>query len=85
MKIFSLVLLLMFTIHMHSQKCDNTLTGTVRDFHDGNILVNATLSVNGYDIYAISDFDGKYILDGLCAGSYTITITHPECEVAEFN
>lgn len=84
MKIFSLVLLLLFTIHMHSQKCDNTLTGTVRDFHDGNILVNATLSVNGYDIYAISDFDGKYTLDGLCAGSYTITITHPECEVAEF-
>ena len=42
------------------------------------------LSINGYDIYALSDLDGKYELSGLCKGTYVVTITHPECEVAQF-
>ncbi|WP_028375114.1 TonB-dependent receptor domain-containing protein [Leeuwenhoekiella sp. MAR_2009_132] len=84
MKLFCLGLLLICTLNLQAQKCNYSISGAVRDFHDGNVLVNATLSVNGYDIYSVSDFDGNYKLNGLCAGSYTITITHPECEVAEF-
>ena len=84
MNVFRLVLLLIFTVQLQAQTCDYSITGVVRDFHDGSVLANSTLSVNGYDIYALSDFDGKYTLDGLCAGTYVITITHPECEVAEF-
>ncbi|MEC7783615.1 MAG: carboxypeptidase-like regulatory domain-containing protein, partial [Bacteroidota bacterium] len=84
MNVFRLVLLLIFTVQLQAQTCDYSITGVVRDFHDGSVLANSTLSVNGYDVYALSDFDGKYTLDGLCAGTYVITITHPECEVAEF-
>jgi len=84
MKFFSLMLVLFLGIQLQAQQCDYSISGVVRDFHDGNVLVNSTLSVNGYEIYALSDFDGSYKLDGLCAGTYTITITHPECEVAEF-
>ena len=84
MRFFSFGLLFMLILHTQAQQCNYTISGVVRDFHDGNALVNSTLSVNGYDIYALSDFDGNYKLEGLCAGTYTITITHPECEVAEF-
>ncbi|WP_128760945.1 TonB-dependent receptor [Leeuwenhoekiella aestuarii] len=84
MKFFSLMLMLFLGIQLQAQQCNYSISGVVRDFHDGDALVNSTLSVNGFEIYALSDFDGNYKLEGLCAGTYTITITHPECEVAEF-
>lgn len=76
--------MLFLGIQLQAQQCNYSISGVVRDFHDGDALVNSTLSVNGFEIYALSDFDGNYKLEGLCAGTYTITITHPECEVAEF-
>ena len=85
MKFFNFVLVLFVGIQLQAQQCNYTIKGMVRDFHDGNALANATLSVNGYDIYALSDFDGNYTLNGLCAGNYTITVTHPECAVTTFN
>ncbi|RXG15358.1 iron complex outermembrane receptor protein [Leeuwenhoekiella aestuarii] len=78
------MLMLFLGIQLQAQQCNYSISGVVRDFHDGDALVNSTLSVNGFEIYALSDFDGNYKLEGLCAGTYTITITHPECEVAEF-
>ncbi|PHR93886.1 MAG: TonB-dependent receptor [Leeuwenhoekiella sp.] len=84
MKFFTLVFVCVFGLHMQAQECDYTISGVVRDFHDGQVLPNATLSINGYQKYALSNLDGKYALKGLCEGSYVITITHPECEVAEF-
>ena len=71
------MLMLFLGIQLQAQQCNYSISGVVRDFHDGDALVNSTLSVNGYDIYTLSDFDGKYKLEGLCAGTYIIKITHP--------
>ena len=84
MKFFSLVFGLLLSFQLQAQQCDFKISGVVKDFHDGNVLPNSTLSINGYDIYALSDLDGKYELSGLCKGTYVVTITHPECEVAQF-
>ncbi len=84
MKFLFIVFVSVFSLQLQAQECQYTLSGIVRDFHDGQALPNATLSINGYQKYALSDFDGKYTFDNLCADTYTITITHPECDVAEF-
>ncbi len=78
--------LLLFTIgSIHAQKCNYTLSGKVTDFHDGDPLFDAMLKVVGADIYAVTDFDGNYSINNLCAGEYTIEVSHPQCETTLFN
>ncbi len=67
-----------------AQQCDYTLSGKVVDFHDGSILIGAVLSVESQQVYAETDLDGNYFLQGLCAGKIEITVTHPECNVKTF-
>ncbi|MGB3773739.1 MAG: TonB-dependent receptor [Leeuwenhoekiella sp.] len=67
-----------------AQQCDYTLSGKVVDFHDGSILIGAVLSAESQQVYAETDLDGNYTLNGLCTGEVEITVTHPECEVKVF-
>ena len=49
------------------------------DFHDKTPLVGATIEIIGLNKVASSDLDGKFILKGLCNGSYEVEVFHPEC------
>lgn len=79
MRKYALLILLFSSITSFSQNCDNTLTGTVTDLHDGTILNGATLIVAGTDQAVQTDHDGKYILSNLCNGTYSIQVSHPFC------
>ena len=79
MRKYALLILLFSSITSFSQNCDNTLTGTVTDLHDGTILNGATLIVAGTEQAVQTDHDGKYILSNLCDGTYSIQVSHPFC------
>ena len=74
----------LFCGYMLQAQCDNALTGKVLDYHNGSPLVGAVLSVEGEQLYAETDVNGKYTLDNLCDGTLKITVTHPECTAKTF-
>ena len=73
------LILLLSSITSFSQNCDNTLSGTVTDLHDGSILVGATLIVAGSEQAVVTNLDGKFIIQNLCNDIYNIQVSHPYC------
>lgn len=64
----------------YSQNCDLNLQGRVIDFHDNSPLDGAVIIVAGLETYAMTDLEGFFVIEGLCAGSYTLQVSHPECD-----
>jgi len=79
MRTYILVILLLSSITSVSQNCNNTLSGSVVDLHDGSALAGATLIVAGYEKAVETDLDGKYTIVNLCNGTYNIQVSHPYC------
>ncbi|MBJ7879937.1 TonB-dependent receptor [Gelidibacter salicanalis] len=79
MRNYAFLILLFSSISSISQNCDNTLSGTVTDLHDGSLLIGATLIVAGTEQAVQTDFDGKFIIPNLCNGTYSIQVSHPYC------
>ncbi|SRX53900.1 TonB-dependent receptor [Aequorivita sp. CIP111184] len=79
MRTYALFILLLCSITSFSQNCNNTLSGTVTDLHDGSLLVGATLIVAGSEQAVVTDLDGKFILKNLCDDTYSIQVSHPFC------
>ncbi len=79
MRAYALVILLLSSILAISQDCNNTLSGTVIDLHDGSLLAGATLIVAGIEQAVETDLDGKYVITGLCNQTYAIQVYHPFC------
>ena len=65
---------------LFGQECHYTLSGKVIDFHDNSILSGALIQVQDQGIDVNSKEDGSYLVQGLCAGSYTVVVSHPECK-----
>ncbi|MBL7473224.1 TonB-dependent receptor domain-containing protein [Robertkochia sediminum] len=66
---------------LNAQDCNQILLGEVIDFHDGTPLFGATVTVAGTDITAVTDFNGKFTLEGLCNGTIEVRIEHPDCVI----
>ncbi|GHC52593.1 TonB-dependent receptor [Ulvibacter litoralis] len=79
MRNYALLILLLSSIISISQNCDNTLSGTVTDLHDGSLLSGATLIVAGTEQAALTDLDGKFTITNLCDGNYSIQVSHLYC------
>ncbi|MDA0880212.1 MAG: TonB-dependent receptor [Bacteroidetes bacterium] len=79
MRNYVLLILLFSSITSISQNCDNTLSGTVTDLHDGSALIGATLIVAGTEQAVKTDFDGKFTIPNLCDETYDIQVSHPYC------
>ena len=84
MRNYTFVLLLCCSGSAISQMCTNTLSGTVIDFHDGSVLVGATLIVAGTEQSVDTDFEGKFTVPNLCDRSYSIQVYHPYCSTRGF-
>ncbi len=79
MRTYALLILLLCSITSISQNCNNTLSGTVTDLHDGSLLVGATLIIAGSEKAVITDLDGKFTISNLCDDTYNIQVSHPYC------
>lgn len=62
------------------QNCDLTLSGKIKDFHNGEPIVNATIYNKTTNTYTTSNLDGVYAIKNLCKGVYEITFSHLACD-----
>ncbi len=76
---FIAFIVLLFSTITYSQNCDNTLTGTVKDLHDGSMLFGAILIVAGTEQAVETDLEGNYTFKNLCNETYFIQVSHPYC------
>lgn len=55
---------------------DGILAGTVLDKDNKETLIGATISIQGLDLGAFTDFDGNYTLRSIPAGKYTVVVSY---------
>ncbi|GAA4276087.1 TonB-dependent receptor [Aquimarina mytili] len=78
MKRFTLITVYLLGVTFSlAQDCNKTLTGKVIDFHDGVALKGAKITFNNQMI--VTDTEGNYTINDLCAISYAFTISHEDC------
>lgn len=74
------ILLLLCSSLSFSQNCDYSLSGKVKDLHDGSVLSAAIISIKNNGVKVSTDTNGTYFLSNLCKGkTYRIEVVHPEC------
>ena len=74
-----LVTLLFSSITTLSQNCDNSLSGTVTDIHDGQLLIGVTLTIADTEQTVQTGYDGTFMFSNLCNDTYNIQVSHPYC------
>lgn len=72
--------LLMRPAFLFAQACTGSLSGSVLDDHDRTRLEYAAIYIKETGQSALSDSSGRYRIDGLCDGSYTVRVTHVGCD-----
>ena len=60
--------------------CDNTLSGVVTDEHDHSSLGYATVYILELAKGVVADDNGRYQVDDLCKGNYTVVVSHVSCQ-----
>jgi TonB dependent receptor/CarboxypepD_reg-like domain/TonB-dependent Receptor Plug Domain len=55
---------------------NGTIVGTVRDRQTQELLIGATLKLEGTDIGAVTDVDGRFRLTGIVPKSYNVTASY---------
>lgn len=81
---YTLFILLLSSITSIAQNCDNTLSGTVADLHDGSQLIGATIVVAQTQQAVQTDLEGNFVISGLCDATYSFQVSHPECNTKGF-
>ena len=79
MRNLAFLVLLLSSVTSLSQNCNNSLSGTVTDIHDGQLLTGVTLIVAETNQAVQTDFDGTYSFSNLCNTTYYIQVSHPYC------
>ena len=78
---YILLILLLFALHItNGQNCSYSFSGEIHDFHDGSSIEGATIYIQSLNKYAVSDKNGKFIIDNLCKGKITVSVSHIGCE-----
>ncbi|MGJ8685464.1 MAG: TonB-dependent receptor [Nonlabens sp.] len=82
MKIFQLWLFMMLfpALWVTAQDCTYSIEGTIKDYHDNSVLELATIYIEPLQKTINSDVNGYFKIDKLCAGTYTITVAHIDCD-----
>lgn len=68
----------------YAQNCSLAVSGYVTDTDTKEKLPGAVIRIKETRQSTVADKSGGYTLPNLCAGKYTIVITHPNCDPAEF-
>ena len=64
----------------YGQNCNYQFTGSVKDFHDGSIIQDATLYIEQLNKYTTTNNKGEFIFDDLCNGTIVLTVSHINCD-----
>jgi iron complex outermembrane recepter protein len=80
----SILLLMMLCFSAIAQaQCTLTLSGHVTDAETKEHLQNATVTITELKLTSQTDENGVFSFKGLCAGTYTLVITHVDCKSVE--
>ncbi|ARN76723.1 TonB-dependent receptor [Nonlabens spongiae] len=79
-KCFLFVLLLLSTLQAGAQSCNYTLSGTVKDFHNGENLELVVVYITPLQKSVSTDAEGKFAIKDLCPGTYDLIVSHISCE-----
>ena len=77
------LLILFFTITVissHAQPCELSVIGQVVDKNTQQPIEFATIYLEELKRGAISDIDGNFEIEKLCAGDYHMVVSHIGCE-----
>ena len=66
-----------------SQSCDYFLRGKILDSHDDSNLIGAIVNIQGTNFFSQTNFEGEYIINGICPGDYILVISHPNCKTTK--
>lgn len=77
------VMLIGYNSYTQNTACNLTLSGKIIDEHDKSPLEFGTVYIKEIERGAISDSKGNYKIENLCAGEYTIVVSHLGCENIE--
>ncbi len=77
--LLTLLGLIAFVHGIHAQACNITLRGSITDINTGTALAFASVLLQGAERGVASDNQGRFELDKLCSGTYTIMISHIGC------
>lgn len=80
---FSILLAFFAVLHADAQNCSITLDGHVEDADSKEKLKEASISIKETGQQTTTDDDGNFLFTGLCAGKYTVIISHIGCEQVE--
>ena len=61
---------------IHAQSTKGSITGTVQDSTTKEMLVGVTVQVEGTTIGVFTNENGRFILNGLAAGDYTLRVSY---------
>ena len=76
-KSFLLISLLLFgASYLSAQQESGRIKGTVTDVTTGEIMFGANITVKSTSLGSTSDVDGKYLINAIPAGSYTLKVSY---------
>lgn len=67
-----------------AQQCNFAVKGKLLDKDNGEHIEFASITVIGADIHVNSDEHGRFLLTGLCAGTYSLLVKHVGCRDTTF-
>lgn len=73
----------LWCLALHAQPCEFSLSGRVLDEHDGQVLAFAEVFIPALGVGSVADEQGRYRIEGLCAGTYRVRVAHLGCEPIE--
>jgi hypothetical protein len=79
MKFFNLLILVLlsnFALSLGIYSQEGKITGKVYDGSNGSVLPDAVIKIEGINKGTASDLDGKYIIEGIKAGSYSVKASY---------
>lgn len=78
-----LVYLCICSVAASAQRCDLSLAGHVEDTDTRDKLAAATVLLKEKGTMIVTNANGDFEFGGLCQGTYTVVITHVDCETVE--
>lgn len=86
MKSIFYAVLIGWSVSLYAQTdatCVWSISGIVLDEHDAASLGFATIYVKELELGVVSDSTGRFLITGICGGTYTLQFSHIGCEPRE--
>lgn len=78
-----MLLLVVASVSIKAQRCSLRIKGQIFHAETNAPLSFANVAIKESNKGTIADEDGQYVIDNLCAGTYTIVCTHIGCDHVE--